>query len=172
MNSKIYTKYRNILNKGSITESEIASLRSALAGWKRVALTVTERNDLRRRFAEGECSLSISQAQSTKGLLWLKNLYMSPTGKIRKSNPFNETHLEVINNYSHWTFEGLEDMTYEIQPNRFDDNKYLFPIYRIHSTSGAHFEYASHSWQTGLKTIFTSVQYTKRNPLKLVRGAK
>lgn len=32
--------------------------------------------------------IKVSEEQKEKGLKWLRNLYVSPTGKIRKNNPF------------------------------------------------------------------------------------
>lgn len=168
--SKIFLKYKGYTLKNLITEQEIIGLRKALNGFARTSLTKEERMKLIDLFVNDGVKIKITQQQSVKGLLWLKNLYMSPTGKVRKSNPFDAEQLEVIENFSHWTFEGLEDLSYEI--GRYhQEYQYLFPIYRIHSTDGRFFEYTAHSWQTGLKVTFTEVQ-RKRIPLKMIRGGK
>ena len=40
--------------------------------------------------------IKVSDEQKEKGLKWLRNLYVSPTGKIRKNNPFGWREMDVL----------------------------------------------------------------------------
>lgn len=40
--------------------------------------------------------IRVSDEQKEKGLKWLRNLYVSPTGKIRKNNPFEGREMDIL----------------------------------------------------------------------------
>ena len=40
--------------------------------------------------------IKVSEEQKEKGLKWLRNLYVSPTGKIRKNNPFGWREITIL----------------------------------------------------------------------------
>ena len=40
--------------------------------------------------------IRVSDEQKEKGLKWLRNLYVSPTGKIRKNNPFGGREMDIL----------------------------------------------------------------------------
>lgn len=40
--------------------------------------------------------IKVSDEQKEKGLKWLRNLYVSPTGKIRKNNPFGWREMDIL----------------------------------------------------------------------------
>jgi hypothetical protein len=40
--------------------------------------------------------IKVSNEQKEKGLKWLRNLYISPTGKIRKNNPFGWREITIL----------------------------------------------------------------------------
>lgn len=79
--------------------------------------------------------LSLSTEQVNKGLTWLNNLWMSPTGKERKNNPFGYREQAV-----------LEDKTATISMYGYYDagnayHSWNVPIYLVSSKTQGTFEY-------------------------------
>lgn len=86
----------------------------------------------------------IRKEQAKKGITWLRNQARTPKGKERKTNPFKEYELSILDNFSHFLLVGFIDIGHSGFSN------YL-PIYRVVSKSGNSFEYFSGSWQSGIK---------------------
>lgn len=72
--------------------------------------------------AENE-GLHITPEQTEKGLSWLLNLWKSPTGKERKNNPFGYREQEVLETFSHFTYDG------HIDAGQY--NSWYAPIYTV-----------------------------------------
>lgn len=58
---------------------------------------------LKRRLNNKSCGdarmpneIKVTKEQKEKGLKWLRNLYISPTGKIRKNNPFGCREMDIL----------------------------------------------------------------------------
>ena len=103
--------------------------------------TLTEKDILllKRRINSGEQfelkeSYNIEPLQFHKGMEYLHNLYMSPTGKVRVSNPFGAREEYVIENARYITFDGFVD-----SGNRYI--KFYTPIYTVHATDDSSFQY-------------------------------
>mgnify|MGYP003110836485 CR=1 FL=1 len=68
------------------------------------------------------------------GIKYLRNLHKSPTGKIRKNNPFGNRETEILENFTHFALVGFMN-----QGNRYHD--YYTPIWAVNSADGDTFEY-------------------------------
>jgi hypothetical protein len=64
--------------------------------------------------------------QTKKGYNFLMNLWKSPTGKVRTNNPFSEREQKVLENFSHFEFEGFMNGQ---------------PVYIVMAKNGSSFEY-------------------------------
>jgi len=64
--------------------------------------------------------------QTKKGYDFLMNLWKSPTGKVRTNNPFSEREQKVLENFSHFEFEGFMNGQ---------------PVYIVMAKNGSSFEY-------------------------------
>lgn len=69
---------KRVTNSEYLTESEIIALRAAMANDKDFA------NEVLRLLEARSEEVKITEAQSIKGLLWLKDVWHSPSGKERK----------------------------------------------------------------------------------------
>lgn len=78
--------------------------------------------------------VKLDDEQITKGINWLRNLYKTPTGKIRKSNPFGAREISVLES------EDIKiDLCGFYDAGRCGCQKYI-PNYCVYSESGS-FEY-------------------------------
>jgi hypothetical protein len=82
-----------------------------------------------------EEGLEVTPEQAIKGFKWCFNLYKSPTGKIRKNNPYGYREMEAL-------VSGLKSFTYD---GHFDaGNMYISwytPIYTYMGNNGGSFQY-------------------------------
>lgn len=62
--------------------------------------------------------------QVNKGFKWLMNLYVSPTGKIRSSNPYGYREIAVLK-----SFKDIRIIDYYDSGNQFV--KFYVPYYRV-----------------------------------------
>lgn len=97
--------------------------------------TITERQIklLQRRANAGDKEadfwgdeIEVDEEYSTKLYKWIYNLYKSPTGKIRKNNPFGYREFEILDNYKgeRFDFVGFYD-----NGNRY--RSFFLPLYRL-----------------------------------------
>ena len=77
-------------------------------------------------YGEIEENPRLDAAQTKKGYDFLMNLFKSPTGKVRTNNPFREREQKVLENFSHFEFQG------------FMNNE---PVYIVMAKNGSAFEY-------------------------------
>ena len=73
-------------------------------------------------------------SQIFKGLKWLMNLYKSPTGKIRSSNPYGDREIEVLE-----SFKEIRIIDFYDSGNKYV--KFYVPYYRVIGQFN-YFEYA------------------------------
>ena len=134
--SKLYEKYSSIITSGYIEEGQVISMRVALNSNNK-SMTVEEREELIGMVQEKE--LNLTWTQTEKGLRFLKNLIVTPTGRDRKNNPFNGKQTDIINNFKKFTLNGLQD-----QMNKYGRsmgiNRFL-PIWRVYCKGGNYFDY-------------------------------
>lgn len=71
----------NAYNMGVISEKDILLLKRRLNNGEKIRII----NELK-----------VSKEQKEKGLKWLRNLYISPTGKERKNNPFCWREIDIL----------------------------------------------------------------------------
>lgn len=92
--------------------------------------------------------LRIGEAQSAKGLAYLKSIIWTATGQLSKSKQaevFEQRHREVIENFSHFELRGLVNM------NKGACGRDLYmPLYRVVAKGGERFDYIGGSWQSGV----------------------
>lgn len=116
--------YKEIAERGIITEREINLIKNRM----------NRGINTEEIFMNGP--LQITPEQTAKGLAWLKNLYKTPHGRIRKNNPFNQKQASVINKFRKFELVGFYDVgTFW--------RYYFVPIYRVWPTKGKHFSYVA-----------------------------
>jgi hypothetical protein len=76
---------------------------------------------------------NLTEEQTEKGLAWLLNLWKTPTGKIRKNNPFGDREQKALDSFLYFTFEGFYNAG-----NYYVD--FFVPIWGVHGLHGS-FEY-------------------------------
>lgn len=76
-----------ILKAGVISEKDLNLLKS------RLNRNLCEYDDLEPLFID---YIALSDDQTAKGVNWLRNLYKTSAGKIRKSNPFGAREISVL----------------------------------------------------------------------------
>ena len=111
-----------IAESGVITEREILTIKSRL----------NRGVDCWQIFDNG--NLTITPEQTEKGFNWLWNLYKSPTGKIRKNNPFGNWEISALED-----FAGFELVDFVDTGNGFVS--WFVPVYRVKSHLSGEFDY-------------------------------
>lgn len=76
--------------------------------------------------------IKLSYEQQKQGYKWLLNLWLTPSGKERKNNPFNYYQQNIIDNFDYATLSSLYFHGYI---------GYAYPVYTIYDTEGDYFEY-------------------------------
>lgn len=114
-----------ILSTGVISEKDLNLLKS------RLNRGMCEYEDIEPLFLD---YIALSDDQTTKAANWLRNLYKTPTGKIRKSNPFGAREISVLES------ENIKiDLCGFYDAGRYGCQNYI-PNYCVYSESGS-FEY-------------------------------
>ena len=135
--TKLYKKYTSLLDGDILTESEIISLKSRISH-NPFSLTNHEVSSLRERF--WDCEYKITPEHAQKGIDYLRLKCLKLNGKPRKTKQVENMPTEffdAIQEYSHFTFVGFEELDYNLYSNR---SSYM-PIWRIHTKSGSTFDY-------------------------------
>lgn len=77
----------------------------------------------------------VTPEQAQKGFDWLMNLYKTPTGAIRKNNPFGNREMDALDS-------GLKAFSYD---GHFDAGdayvSWYAPIYTFYGNNGLTFQY-------------------------------
>lgn len=81
----------------------------------------------------------ITEQQSVKGILWLKNQCFTGRGILRRSCPFKTFEVNVISNFREFRFVGL----YNVSDNSYRN---YMPIYRCIAKNGDFFDYVAYSF--------------------------
>ncbi len=114
----------------TITEKQILLIGRRLNNSKELGEELQKLFDL-----APEEGLKVSTEQAQKGFDWLMNLYKTPTGAIRKNNPYGYREMEALDS-------GLNYFTYD---GHFDAGTYGFswyaPIYSFVGKNGGTFQY-------------------------------
>ena len=118
--------YSDIAERGVITEREVRLMRRRLN--RGVSIF-----DVFNIFVKGD--LRITDEQAKKGLAWLKNLWISPTGKIRKRNPFNQRQMCILARFDHFDLVSLQNRSHSVWVSDF------YPVYRVYDDKGRYFDY-------------------------------
>jgi hypothetical protein len=84
---------------GAITERDILNLKNRANAGDREAVGISE------EIATLEPVVTAEQA--AKGFAWLWNLYITPAGRERKNNPFGYREIEVLEDWTGFSFDGF-----------------------------------------------------------------
>lgn len=76
-----------------------------------------------------EDGLRVTPEQTEKGLSWLLNLWKSPTGKERKTNPYGYREQDILEHFSHFEYCGHYD-----RGNMY--HSWYAPLYRVVAEDG------------------------------------
>ena len=82
--------------------------------------------------------IHITQKQTEKGIKFLLNRYKTPTGKVRRNNPFSDKQAKVLETFVEFAFVGF-------YPKSNGYVSYHSPIYSVCGTDGD-FEYYYDLW--------------------------
>lgn len=134
--SRPFVKYAALLKSGKMTEVEINSLKRLLGRWSNTSAApeeLKELEDLMYDVIEAKEGIRITAEQTEKGIKWLRDQWKTPRGVERKHNPFGYREEDVLEHFTHFTFEGF-----------YDNGRYqyrdLCTIWGVHSADG-YFEY-------------------------------
>ncbi len=150
-----FEKYKALVAKGVWTENEIIYFRKALGYCGN--FDDSEKGYLLAEFGTKEHD--ITDVQSVKGILFLKNLAFKANGEPRKTKdyPFGEFELNVIRNFSHFKFVALAPAL-----NGLGETMGYEACYRVYADSGASFDYVAHHWGgvvvTRIERAFTQLR--------------
>ena len=103
-----------IAKMGIITEKEINLIKIRLNRGEKVDL-----NPLNEKV------IKLTDEQNKKGIDFLINLYKTPRGIERKNNPFGFYEQRILDNFSHFCFNGYYNV------GKYD--KYYIPVYSCYS---------------------------------------
>lgn len=140
--SKQFDKYAKLIRSNYMTERDILNLKKLLNGYARSSVTAEEKFELASLLydcVDETGGIRITPEQTAKGIAWLKNEYVTPRGVERKHNPFGYREIEVLENFSHFTFDGFYD-TGSMYMARDGYHNYQ-PIYSVIAKDGANFQY-------------------------------
>lgn len=115
-----------ILSNGVITEKDLNLLKS------RLNRRLCEYDDIEPIILN--YGVKLDNEQITKGINWLRNLYKTPAGKIRKFNPFGAREISVLES------EDIKiDLCGFYDTGRYGGRNYQ-PEYTVYSNGGS-FDY-------------------------------
>ena len=120
-------KYLDIINSGTIEESQLISMKSLINSDK------DAREVIFSALHETE-GLNLTESQNLKGCSFLKNQWKTPRGIERKNNPFGYREQAALENFSHF-----ELVSFYNAGNNYHDN-YL-PLYDVIAKDGYGFQY-------------------------------
>jgi hypothetical protein len=89
---------KKIEQSNSITESEIQLLKNRLNKGEKINLDYVWNNEI-----------SLTPEQNKKGIDFLMNQYLTPSGQERKNNPFGYREQEILKNFTHFELRGFYD---------------------------------------------------------------
>lgn len=134
--NKTYNKWLNCTKRGHVwTENEIIFFRKYLNGSSSIDINTVYylASQIDNK------NFKITDQQSVKGILWLKNKCFTNNFKIRKNCPFKNFEINVIKNFKEFRFVGL----YNVSENFYRN---YMPIYRCIAHNGDYFEYVAYTW--------------------------
>ena len=83
------------------------------------------------------CDYNITTEHGRKGIEYLLKNTFKKNGNLRKNNIFNEYHINIIKDYSFFTFSGLYNV----------GNGYMLPLYKCYDSKGNYFEYTGNVYE-------------------------
>lgn len=113
----------DFINNEVLTENQVLLLRRRLNDGK---ITISE------IFGEDEKCFRLTPEQTRKGLDYLNNLRVTPSGRIRKNNPFGQD--EDLSDFDYFELCDFYNISNNLARN-------YMPIYRVVMKDGDAFEY-------------------------------
>lgn len=111
-----------IEKSNSITESEIQLLKNRLNKGEKIDMEYIWNNEIK-----------LTPEQNKKGIDFLMNQYITPSGKERTNNPFGYQEIEILKNFTYFELRGFYDAGNY-------NNSYYLPLYICCGDNNA-FEY-------------------------------
>lgn len=118
-----------IVERGIITEGEIRAIRMQLR--KQYLLPMEKYLDTYPLYAPGVV-IRLTPEQNEKGYKWLMNQWKTPTGKIRKNNPFRQREQSILRHFDHFEFWMISGpcngfaVSYVVKDDRGREFKYEY----------------------------------------------
>ena len=121
-------EFKNIMENNIITEKEVNLIKMRMNN-NRVDETTQEVIDY-----IWDNSPQLTPDQNKKGIDYLRNLWKSPTGKVRTNNPFGYREQETLDTFEYFELRGFYDAGNY-------NNKFYVPLYNCVGADSS-FEYA------------------------------
>jgi len=147
--SKRFHRYANIIEKGFISKQEVITLKSILSnnGLKGnlTDIEIDKLKDIHVWNGKPEYSVKINDEHTAQGLNFLKGLYKTPTGKLKRickldqldvPNGYcdNESMMSIIENFKEFRYAGFIENW-----NGFRET--YAPVWEVVSNNGSSFTY-------------------------------
>lgn len=164
-----FKKAYEILSRGIVTEWELRMLRKNIRNrWDPENWSLDDRYNLISLFERDCVCLDLSIEQQRKGIEWLRKTHFKKNGAQRKSSKVSSSHLFIIRNFSHFTFQGVRPET--LANGQIEAHC----VYRTHAKNGMYFDYTINPSFFGAEIEYDAVDGgSLENELKLIQcGAK
>ena len=145
VDSKLFRKYKSIMESGYIEHSQIKSLKQILND-KATSMTDAEVEHLRALYLyqlNGHV-LRLSKEQQDKGYYWLWNGTYTKTGRLR-SNPILDN--ELADMIQPENFNGFWFVGFDMEKSRINYRVEAREVYQVNTRDGRYFVYTPLLWQ-------------------------
>lgn len=136
--NKQFTKYIELLDQDRLTYRDILNLNKLLNGRAATSLTDDELRAISDKL-HNRGDYLITPEQTEQGLQFLLNEWKTPRGIERKNNPFGFRETNILENFSHFVFNGFYDLATYSQSRIGIKN--LTPLYTVKSKEMNTFQY-------------------------------
>jgi hypothetical protein len=165
MDSKLYRKYKSIMESGYIEHSQIKSLKQILNG-KHTSMTDAELEYLRALYLyqlNGHV-LRLSKEQQDKGYYWLWNGTYTKTGRLR-SNPMLDN--ELADMIQPENFNGFWFVGFDMEKSRITYRVEAREVYQVNTRDGRYFAYTPLPWQQGYNGNGIYIHHKNLKPIEI-----
>jgi len=122
-------------DSGILTEGEIIKIKKRLnnsPNWEEQLDLFNERMPVK--------GYRVTAEQTEKGLEWLKDLYKTPFGRIRRNNPFTDAEIDALENFKEFRLIEFTDISTEIQ-SAIRGHGFYVQAYEVIGNNGPAFAY-------------------------------
>lgn len=128
-----YATTQELLNKDTLTYREILMIKKRMTGYSK------SREQKKENEYEWRDEYLLTPEHTQKGLAWLLSKWKTPTGAIRKNNPFGYREESILETFDHFSFTGFYHNCTSYQESLGLHN--LMPIWKVYDKEGYSFEY-------------------------------